>query len=103
MLKRKIAGLVIAGLFVGVAQAANVEHPTAGAEGGEAWGKVTYTFNPSAEQLAVEKSTGSFLPSNSSVYRAFGKVEYLFNQDSGASGQRVASATFPSAWTQWID
>ena len=105
MLKRNIATIVIAGLFAGAAQAANVEHPTAGAEGGEAWGKVTYTFNPSAAQLAAEKSTGSFLPGNSGVYRPFGKVQYQFDQGSASAAQRVtaSNAAFPSAWTTWID
>ena len=103
MLKHTIAGIVVAGLFVGVAQAQSVFPGNSGVY--KPFGKVEHTFSPSAAQLAAEKSSGSFLPGNSGVYRAFGKVEYLFNQDSGASGQRVAStgATFPSAWTQWLD
>ena len=113
MLKRNIATVVIAGLFAGTAGIANANDslsyvPSHGAnvEITESWGQVTYLFNPSAAQLAVERSTGSFLPGNSGVYRPFGKVEYLFKQNAGAAAQQQiasASSTFPSAWTQWID
>ena len=102
MLKRTIAGIFVAGLFVGTAQAQFIP----GSSGTyRPFGKVEYTFSPSAAQLAAEKSTGSFLPGNSGVYRPFGKVEYLFNQNPNSAGQRVASTgtAFPSAWTQWLD
>ena len=105
MLKRNIATVVIAGLFAGTVQAAHAQYPTAGAEGGEAWGKITYTFNPGAERV-VQAAHAGYPTAGAEGGEAWGKVEYLFKQNAGAAAQQQiasASSTFPSAWTQWID
>lgn len=105
MLKRKIAGIVTVGLFVGAAQAADFEYPTAAAEGGEAWGKVTYTFNPSAAQLAAEKSTGSYTPGSLSGYKTIPPAQYLFSAPKSERQHQASADTevFPRAMAVQLD